>query len=225
MRAVGLMQQLHRPLQTAALRRTPAPGIGFWGGGSGDGGPGGGHLLEQEQAAQLQPRRGQRRLAALLAIHDRHHPLHHVAGLAQLIHRLEGRTGGRHHVLQQRDATADRRQRPFQPGAGAVALGLLAHDQSIELAAVQRGLHRHGAHQRIGPQRQPGHRRRPGLHLLQQQRPQQRQAGAAEAHGLAIHIVFALAARRQGEAPAPIGLAGQQVEGLLALRGEILREG
>ena len=85
-------QQGHGLLKTP--RFTPVPRRPDRGGFHGSGLPlgrlGGGHLLQQKQAAKIQPGGGHRLGPTLLTIDDGHHPIHPVAGFPQLDHRLEG---------------------------------------------------------------------------------------------------------------------------------------
>ena len=90
-----------------------------------------------------------------------------------------------------------------------MAFGLFAHDQCIEWPLRQCSSHGDTADQGIGAKGETGNGAGPCLDLLQQGRTPQCQAGAAEADGLAVHVMLAVTTGGQREAAAPVSLSGQ----------------
>ena len=75
-----------------------------------------------------------------------------------------------------------------------MAFGFLAHDQRIQLPTSIGGGHGNTAHQWVCSEGETSHGQRIGLHVGEHRPADQRQAGTAQAHGFAVHVVLALAA-------------------------------
>ena len=84
------------------------------------------------------------------------------------------------------------REWTLQPGTGAVAFGFLAHDQCIQIPLLIGSGHGNTADQWVGAKGEASHGDCIGLHVREHGATDQGQAGTAQAHGFAVHVVLAL---------------------------------
>ena len=140
---------------------------------------------------------GERRVATALVAVDDHQRRHdHGPGLARLLDRGDEGPPAREHVIDDRHRRALLDEGPLDPLLKAVLLGLLAHEEARDAAALGPGSGTHRADQRIGAERQPAHGGRPRrAQRLPGERPRQRRALRVEQHLAGVEVEGRAAAR------------------------------
>ena len=153
-------------------------------------------------------------------------PQHLGAGLARGLDGGDRRAARGRRVLQDHDLAA-RDVRSLDAALHPVRLGLLAHDERVEVLPARRGGVQQGGRDGVGAERQPAdgvdlRGAQPDLlEQVEHQVPDQRGGAVVQRDAAQVDVVVGLAARRERDLPVHDGEVLDELEQLLAgRRGE-----